>query len=264
LVVAQEHHIPAAYSALDHGTLVGALAASGGGFPQDASYFPIPVARLLDIQLLGSGAYENIDEDDLIIQVEDAVTNYGPRAVNRSTSVDEPVVVWNLSLGGELPTSEDTFSLVAMELDRIAQENQVVFTIAAGNYTHTPLRSWIIGNGPSPIPKGNDRISSPADSALSISVGSLSDTSNPPTAAPAECPSPFSRRGPGPGMLVKPDLVHYGGTYGEYKESVRGILGPHRNGIPLEDIGTSFSTPRVASQLAELVGMLPNPEPELL
>ena len=77
-------------------------------------------------------------------------------------------------------------------------------------------------------------------------------------------PSPFSRRGPGPGMLVKPDVVHYGGTCASDGQPVGGIRGPYRNGIPLEAIGTSFAAPRVAAQLAQLVGFLPEPEPELL
>ncbi len=264
LIVARESHIPDAYADLSHGTLVGALAASGGGFTRDPSYFPVPIARLLDIQVLGSGIYETIDEDDLLTQVEDAIERYGPQTMTLPDGVDQPVVVWNLSLGGELPTAEDAFSLVAVELDRIAQDHRVIFTIAAGNYTDMPLRGWTLGSGPDSVSGGADRVSPPADSALGVSVGSLSDTSNPPTAAPAECPSPFSRRGPGPGMLVKPDVVHYGGTCGKHGESVAGIRGPHRNGIPLEDIGTSFSTPRVAAQLAQLVDILPIPEPELL
>lgn len=65
-------------------------------------------------------------------------------------------------------------------------------------------------------------------------------------------------------MLVKPDVVHYGGTCGKHGEPVQGIQGPHRNGTALEAIGTSLAAPRVAAQLAELVGLLPDPEPELL
>lgn len=264
LIVAHESHIPNQYNDLRHGSLVGALAASGGGFTLDPHYFPVPVARLLDIQLLGSGPCGSIDEDDLLTQLEDAVERYGPRAVTLSTSVDEPVVIWNISLSADSPAAEDSFSLIGIELDRIAQHNKVIFTLAAGNYTDTPRRGWVLGNGPEHIPNGADRVSPPADAALGISVGSLSDTSNPPTAAPAECPSPFSRRGPGPGMLVKPDVVHYGGTCGRYGESVGGIRGPYMNGTLLEDIGTSFAAPRVAAQLAQLVNVLQSPEPDLL
>ena len=260
LLVARESHVPAADTDRTHGSLVGALAATGGGFTQDPNYFPPPFARLADIQVLGSGAYAEIDEDNLLALVEEAVERYGPRSAK---PLGEPVLVWNLSIGGrDAVASEDLFSLVAMELDRIAFENKVLFTVSAGNYRNTPLRGWQANSGPDTIANGEDRISPPADAALSVSVGSLSDTSNPPTASPADCPSPFSRRGPGPGMLVKPDVVHYGGTCGRMVEPVQGIKGPHLNGIALEDIGTSFAAPRVAAQLAQLVGVWPDPEPE--
>ena len=67
-------------------------------------------------------------------------------------------------------------------------------------------------------------------------------------------------------MLVKPDVVHYGGTCGKNHGpvQVQGIRGPYRNGTALEAAGTSFAAPRVAAQLAQLVGVLPDPEPELL
>ena len=207
---------------------------------------------------------EEIDEDHLLSHVEDAVERYGPRS---DKPLDQPVLVWNLSLGGtDSVASEDLFSVVAMELDRIAYENKVLFTVSAGNYTNAPLRGWQASRGPDIVANGEDRISPPADSALSVSVGSLSDTSNPPTASPADCPSPFSRRGPGPGMLVKPDVAHYGGTCGRMGEPVQGIRGPHLNGIPLEGTGTSFASPRIAAPLAQIVEVWPDrePEPELL
>ncbi len=261
LIVARELHFPPEHADLRHGTLVGALAATGGGFTDSAEWFPPPLARLVDIQVLGSGEYEKIDEDDLVTHVEDAVKRYGPGA---SDSSDEPVRIWNLSISEENTAAcKSRFSDMAMELDRIARQNSVIFTVAAGNYEKAPLRGWQPESGPDDIVNGDDRISPPADAALSVSVGSLSDTSNPPTASPAEYPSPFSRRGPGAGMLVKPDVVHYGGTC-DRNGTVQGIRGPHLNGTALAAAGTSFAAPRVAAQLAQLVEVLPDPEPELL
>ena len=264
LVVTQEHPYPSQYADTSHGSLVGSLAATGGGFTLNQNYFPTPYARILDIQVLGSGVNTTINEFDLVTQLRDAVERYGPEAQRHQMRPDEPVVVWNLSLGGDSPVSEDEFSDLAIELDSIMRDHKVIFTLAAGNYSKQPLRGWIYGFGPDPIATGGDRISPPADSALGISVGSLSDTSNPPSAASADCPSPFSRRGPGPGMIIKPDVVHYGGTCSKDVKVASSVLGPYRNGHPLNDIGTSFAAPRVAAELAKIVEVLGEPEPELL
>ena len=55
LIVVHESHVPATHANKTHGSLVGALAATGGGFTQDSNYFPPLHARLADIQVLGSG-----------------------------------------------------------------------------------------------------------------------------------------------------------------------------------------------------------------
>lgn len=265
LIASRESIVPPTYTDTGHGSLVGSLAATSGGFTGDPNLYPNPIARLLDVQVVGTGSYLGIDEDVLLSQIESAVQKYGPQATTRPAGADESVVVWNLSLNTDTKgCDEDLFSLFATELDRISSENKVIFTISAGNFRDLPLRRWISGNGPHPLTNGEDRICPPADSAINISVGSLSHTSNSPTAAPAEHPSPFSRRGPGPGLLIKPDVVHYGGTCGTLGEHVPGILGPHKNGVALENTGTSFAAPQVAGQLASLVSILPDPEPELL
>ena len=198
LVVERQSHIPDSYADKSHGTLVGALAASGGGFSSNPVTFPVPVSRLLDIQILGASPYDEVDEADLLIQLENAVKTYGPLSSARPSKVDQSVKIWNLSLGASTPCDPADFSSLAQEIDRIGAENKVLFTIAAGNYNSLPLRGWDQRNGPDVIANGNDRISSPGDSALAIVVGSLSDTSNPPSASPADFPSPFSRRGPWP------------------------------------------------------------------
>ena len=94
-MVAKETHSPSEYAAQAHGSLVGALAATGGGFTHDSVFFPPPLARLVDIQVLGSGEHEEIGEDDIVEYVEDAVKRYGPGGTD---PLDEPVRIWNLSI----------------------------------------------------------------------------------------------------------------------------------------------------------------------
>ena len=264
LVVHQENHIPNVFADRRHGSLVGALAATGGGFTQNSTSFPVALARLLDIQVIGTGPFEGIDEDDLLTILEDAVLRYGPRSVARPDLVDEPVMIWNISMSQNDVAQEDAFSPFAVELDRIANENGVIFTLPAGNYENVPQRGWVPGTGPDEDLGGKDRIAPPGDAALAVAVGSLSGSDDAPTASPIAYPSPFSRRGPGPGMLIKPDVVHFGGTCGKNREQVQVVRGPYLNGTATYDIGTSFAAPKVAAQIAQLVNALPDPEPELL
>ena len=264
LIVHHESHIPNSFADRRHGSLVGALAATGGGFTQNASSFPTAFARLLDIQVIGTGEYEGIDEDDLLTILEDAILRYGPKSTTRPKAVDEPVKIWNISMSQNDVAQADAFSPFAIEMDRIANENGVVFTVPAGNYTQSPQRGWVPGTGPDEELNGEDRVAPPGDAALAISVGSLSDSDDAPSASPSEYPSPFSRRGPGPGMLIKPDVVHFGGTCEKHLEPVQAIRGPYMHGTPADDIGTSFAAPKVAAQIAQLVNVLPDPEPELL
>ena len=148
LVVHHDSHIPNVFADRRHGSLVGALAATGGGFTQNPTSFPAALARLLDVQVIGTGPYAGIDEDDLLTILEDAVLRYGPKSVARPDIVDEPVMIWNISMSQNDVAQEDAFSPFAVELDRIANENGVIFTLPAGNYENVPQRGWGSGNGP--------------------------------------------------------------------------------------------------------------------
>ena len=264
LVIRRESHIPPGFAETSHGTLVGALAATGEGFNQGTEELQTPHARLLDIQVIGTEECDSIDEDDLLVQVEDAVERFGPQSENLPPDIDQPVSVWNLSLNLKSVVNDEEFSTFGMELDRIMRENGVVFCVPTGNYTSRPFRGWFSGIGPEFVANNDDRISPPADAALAVSVGSLSNSSESPSIVPADHPSPFSRKGPGPGMLPKPDFVHYGGTFGRNGEQPIGVRGPQTNGSPLQMTGTSFASPRIAAQLAQLEEALPEPETELL
>ena len=264
LVVHQDGCIPDVFADRRHGTLVATMAATGGEFSQMTHCFSAPHARLLDIQVLGAPPCDYIEEDTLLMLIEDAVSRYGPKSLSRPHTVDEPVRIWNISIGQGQASSEDTFSTFATELDRIASENDVIFTVPSGNYETIPLRGWLSGSGPDEDLAGEDRVAPPGDAVLAVSVGALSDSDDPPTASPIGHPSPFSRRGPGPGMSIKPDVVQDGGTRGKYGEEVPAVRGPYLNGSIATDVGTSFAAPKVAAQLAESAYALSNTEPELL
>ena len=63
-------------------------------------------------------------------------------------------------------------------------------------------------------------------------------------------PSPFSRIGPGPEYIIKPEVSHYGGNAGvdnDGKIVSTGIKSFAQNGKVAQAVGTSFSTPRITS-----------------
>ena len=58
------------------------------------------------------------------------------------------------------------------------------------------------------------RIAKSADSVRSLVVGSIAHNKGYYDYAEINMPSPFTRVGPGPGNIIKPDLVFYGGNAG--------------------------------------------------
>lgn len=95
--------------------------------------------------------------------------------------------------------------------------------------------------------------SPPADSLYAISVGSVAHKHNSRSLTQTGDPSPFSRIGPGPASVPKPEVVHYGGNCdasGQCRQT--GVLAYGHNSQIFESIGTSFSTPLVSTILANV------------
>ena len=64
-------------------------------------------------------------------------------------------------------------------------------------------------------------------------------------------PSAFSRHGAGPNHVIKPDLIHYGGSCSTDLSHISGIRSINGPGTA-ENLGTSFATPLVARTLAQI------------
>ena len=97
-------------------------------------------------------------------------------------------------------------------------------------------------------PKG--RIHEGADSVRSLVVGSVAHEKGPDDLAEIDNPSPFSRVGPGPEYIIKPEISHYGGNAGVDKKGnlvTTGVTSFSKDGSLSKSVGTSFSTPRIAS-----------------
>jgi serine protease AprX len=223
----------------DHGSFVAGLLVHGRRLNHGDTRFPEGSSRIVDVVALDRDG--EISEFDLLNIIDESLTKY------------PEVKVWNLSLGLVGPGCEDhEFSLLAAALDERARKHDVLFVLAAGNYTTPPFRDW------PPTDEGHqDRICPPADALRGITVGSLAHIDTASTRVRKEHPSPFTRRGPGPGYLIKPELSHYGGNCdaaGNYVQT--GVVSLDGNGHTAENIGTSFACPLVATVAANVIAEL--------
>jgi serine protease AprX len=232
-VVAREVFVVEEERDHSHGTFVGGLIVHGQALNHSDARFPSCSAKILDIVALGTGS---TTEYDLITILENVVEKY------------PAVSVWNLSLSTRDPISEAGFSDFAVKLDTLQDETGACIILAAGNYESNPLRTW-----PPQDLKGADRICIPSDSVRAIVVGSRAHRDHTNSGVKSGEPSPFSRRGPGPVSLIRPELSHFGGNCtleGDYTQI--GILSLDGNGAIAEDIGTSFATPLTSTLAANV------------
>ena len=198
---------------------------------------PIAIDALLKSEVFDATVFpdtnkETIDEDDLIRNIQEIVRNNC-----------KEIKVWNLSVSIIREITPDKFSDFAIALDSLQDECNILICKSAGNCTNFALGEPI------------GHLHEGADSVRSLVVGSLAFSSEDGDIAKKNNPSPFSRIGPGPAYIVKPDLVHFGGnacldSKGNIKETSNPTIGMGAKTI--YSSGTSFSTPRIAALAAEL------------
>ena len=139
------------------------------------------------------------------------------------------------------------------------EKYQVVCVVAAGNVSTPPL----LGFPRSKQELIDGRITSPADSVLALTVGGVTHIDIAPEGLPADLPAPYSRHGAGPNYVIKPDLVHYGGSCAIDMSRSVGIVLVTDSGAA-EDLGTSFAAPLVSRKLAQIFYQIsPMPSPVL-
>ncbi len=167
--------------------------------------------------------------------------------VRRTIEQHRDVKIWTMSIGTSTESAIDRFSVFGMALDNIEDENDVLIIKSAGNSS-----SFLRG-----MP--NERIAESADTVRSVVVGSIAGDKSGFDKADVGMPSPFTRIGPGPEAIIKPDLVAYGGNagldpYGGMTQT--GVYTIDATGSIVRTIGTSFSTPWVARVASELEFLL--------
>lgn len=220
---------PDEYKDLSHGTFVSGIIEYGDEL-NGRSYTSLRGVNLFDATVYPDVKKQTIYVDDLVEHIREAIER------------NNNIKIWNLSLGTTAEASLDEFSDFGMALDNIQDENNVLIIKSAGNCTNFQLQ----------LPKS--RISKSADSVRSIVVGSIADKQGKNDYAEADTPSPFTRVGPGPSSIIKPDLVFYGGNAGMDNGNLctTGVPSFTPDGKIAYNVGTSFSTPWVSRMAAEL------------
>ena len=176
----------------------------------------------------------------------------------------------------------------ACVLDELQYLYDIVFVVSAGNYRYELYDSYdnISSNYPTYFYKNKEcRIIEPANSAISITVGSIA-ISNEVYQVPERLErlsitgrddlSSITRIGPGVMNAIKPEFVAYGGDMAIYTQ----IGGKHKpilnwglskllfnndnNGFFAWDVGTSFAAPYISHILACFLNLYPKASNNLM
>ena len=237
---------------LSHGTFIGGLAVAGASL-NGAETCPEPDgAELVDVAVFPNenkaGAFASYYSgglphffDEMDAAVADARARHGVR-------------VFNMSLNVLQPAATDRYSPHAIRLDRIAEENNAIVFVSAGNIQSQDLRPEWPAEAASALSNlavaRNDGLLTPAESARNVTVAAL----NPPghTGCLPYAPTRYSRRGPGLRSGVKPDLAHVGGAGTQHATLGHGLFSILPNGTVVDGCGTSYASPLVAKTAAVL------------
>lgn len=234
---------------LAHGTFIGGLAAVGNSL-NGPHICPEPDgAELVDVAVFpNSGAFPSYYPDGLpqfFDEMETAISDARAR---------HGVRVFNMSLNILQPAAPDRYSPHAARLDHIAESNNAVIFISAGNIQPQDIRAeWPINPTTALTNLANSRndgLLTPAESARNVTVAAL----NPPghDGCVPFAPTRYSRRGPGMRAGVKPDLAHVSGSGSQHPILGHGLFSILPDGSIIDGCGTSYASPLVAKTAAVL------------
>ena len=277
VVVAEEEFDATEHSTTDlngHGTGVAGIVVYGDFHGSIQSRTFTPLVRICNGKIMhdeeGNAVFPEEERPEKI--VKDAITyfhdTYGCRIFNLSVGNGESIYQG----GRQFPW--------ASMLDDLSRELDIVIVVSAGNVSEPLINEFSSRN--ELMEKSRDRLFAPehrlidpATSALSVTVGSITRSSepalprgamgNPLSVGHKDYPSVFTRIGKGVNKSIKPDFVDYGGNY-----SLRQIAGGNNRWLKTDQnlmeptlnhttekifkgfCGTSFSAPHVTHMAARL------------
>ena len=264
-----------------HGTAVAGIALYGDLEACNASNYWVPELWLLNGKILNKDAEfdQQAIESQLVKAVEYFVENHDCK-------------IFNLSIGNvHAPYQQRHVSGIAYVLDNLARKYDVLFVIAAGNFSgsdeeEVPKNSWR-DEYPEYLLHELSPIIDPAPAINALTVGSLARHTATLNAQKypditdlafvhEDQPSPFTRHGPGVGGMLKPELMATGGNFAisakgqHYRMAERGLgvlTCSHDftgNTMLTEQNGTSFAAPYTTHLAGRLLNNYPNASANLL
>lgn len=268
-IVESTNHVPHGLSNHFHGCSVGALLIMAHRFNSldiDEGFLKITNVEILGNTNKDLGNVDVVYEDGFIKRLE----NY----FGSTSSIPR---IWNMSLGLRDDLCEfRRFSDLAVFLDKLQDQRDLLFVLPSGNYNKTPFRTWppqtedigvhqIDENDPDLPP---DYLSKPADCIRAITVGAIACDRKEISIVGKDQPTSYSRRGPGPSFVPKPEVVQYSGNVsvsenGKLDCTGQGIKSLDERGRIIECAGTSYAAPLVSRALAFLSHYI-EPEPSSL
>ncbi|MGH3544936.1 MAG: S8 family peptidase, partial [Mycobacteriales bacterium] len=256
-----------------HGTLVASLALYGSLEEHLAARTPLqPAGRVLSIRVLD--AKQQFPDDrswaKQLMEAMELAAEAGARVIN-------------LSLGDpRSPYVPPRPTAVAALIDLFIRAHRDIVVVASvGNFqlSEHSIDSLLAGTYTERLLNGEETgLLDPATAAMALTVGALcgdsyqgasvevsSDRKH--VGAP-NLPSPWTRVGPGPMGMVKPELSAPGGSavvdtlqrraFVDHATSVVGAGAADTNRLLATDIGTSFAAPLVSHAALRVLGHYPN------
>jgi len=249
-----DHWVPTGAAPGDkkHGTNVAGKVAFENLGEQLASGVLTPRARIIDCNIRGLDPdSKKPDRPDLICnstmiaRIKEAVLRY-----------KDITKIFNFSSSEETPIQGDEISILGYELDVLAIQYGVKFTISTGNH-------YLYRNQDSLediLQDDNNRIAAPADSMLNIAVGAIVGAEHKEGLSRQYEVAPYSRIGPGFRGFRKPDIVSLAGTMtkADFVPPDEYAMMIASGGQWAFEAGTSFTAPTVAGDLAEISQSVPD------
>ena len=226
----------------DHGTQVASVALFGD-ILEGVEWVGRDGIGLVDCAVIPNGHNTQIDEDELISNIQEAMNQF------------PEVHVWNMSFSLKDESCPDSYSDFAKVLDELQIAHNNIICKSCGNNFNLKKDIYI------PITAGSE-------SAMCITVGSMAHKQREGDYAMIDHPSPFTRSGPGPNFLIKPDVAHYGGNAkvdpANHRIVPTGVSVISQSGMVVSTIGSSVATPRVSGLACRLSQSLDQPFDPLL